>query len=837
LLANIEAMMTLPSHKSLEEPSFLNHFSVHALPLEARWERLVIVISHVFKHTHLMTLFFWQKRVMRVEWVGQNVIRKDAWDKVTGRAKFAADTMTMDTLFAALVTSPYAHAKILQVDVSQAEAVPGVIKVVTGEDIDILVGEGIRDRPILAKDKVRYYGEPIAVVIADSPDTARLAAPFVKAAFLPLPVVNSPQEAIQAHAPLVHEHLDTYYTPKHLRPIPGTNIAHHVKIRKGEADKKLPSCPVIHESRVSFPPSDHCAMETRTATVEIRPDGTVCVESSSQVPFIIKSLFSELFDIPQDKIVVTTPLVGGGYGGKSAVQLEFIAYIASRAVGGQKVMLTNRREEDFVTSPVHIGLDATVTIGCDDTGRFIAMKISYLFDGGAYSDKAVDICRAAAIDCTGPYRVDHVFCDAYCLYTNHPYPTAFRGFGHPELTFAVERCIDGLAEKLAMDPTVLRKKNIIQPGDTTPTQSLLNKSRIGNLTACLEKVKALIRWDEGDRIETENHTIRAKGVSCFWKTSNIGPNVSSGALLVFNKDGTVHLDCGVVEIGTGSRSVLAQIAAERLGIDVKDIHVDMTIKTTTTPEHYKTVASRGLWMAGRAVLRAADDALCQLFQIASQVLRVSPDDLRAEGGFIFYQHEPRKRLSFRELAYGYRYPNGNTIGGQVIGRGSFVLPELTFLDPDTGKGNPGPDWTVGAEAVEVEFNPKDDTYKILRAACVIDAGTIINPMYAEGQVRGGMHMGLSFASREGFVFTKDGIVMNNQFRTYKVLRYGENPEYLVDFVQTPSMETAYGLRGIGEHGVIGMPAALAASLSKASGVFINELPIIPELIWRLKRGR
>lgn len=306
--------------------------------------------------------------------------------------------------------------------------------------------------------------------------------------------------------------------------------------------------------------------------------------------------------------------------------------------------------------------------------------------------------------------------------------------------------------------------------------------------------------------------------------------------MTFNADGTVNLNCGVIEIGTGSRSVLAQIAAERLKIDAQQVFIKMDIDTSVTPEHWKTVASRGLWMAGRAVLAACDDAVCQLKDTASQALRVPREDLDISGGYVFVKNEPKRRLAFKELAYGYVYPNGNAVGGQVIGRGYYTLTGMTFLDPETGKGVPGPDWTVGAQAVEVEWNACDFTYRILRAATVIDAGTIINPELARGQVRGGMHMGLSFASREGFVFDKNGVVLNNQFRTYKVLRYGENPHYTVDFVVTPSRETAYGLRGIGEHAVIGMPAALANSLSRAAGVPLNQLPLTPELIWRAKSG-
>ena len=262
----------------------------------------------------------------------------------------------------------------------------------------------------------------------------------------------------------------------------------------------------------------------------------------------------------------------------------------------------------------------------------------------------------------------------------------------------------------------------------------------------------------------------------------------------------------------------------------------MAVNTSMEPEHWKTVASRGMWMAGRAVLEACNDAINQLKQTASYVFNQRVDDLTIGDGTVFVKAEPTKRLNFKDLAFGYIYPNGNSVGSQVIGRGQFTLNNTTDLDPETGKGKPGPDWTVGAQAVEVELNTRDFTYRLIKAVTVMDAGTIINPMYAEGQVKGAMHMGLSFAAREGFIFDQFGRVINNQFRTYKVTRYGENPEFKVAFIETPSKETAYGLRGVAEHGLIGMPAALANGLSRAAGVQLNQLPLVPELIWRESTG-
>ena len=768
--------------------------------------------------------------------IGKSVPRKESLDKVTGMAKYTNDYQVPGLLYARMITSPHAHAKIKSIEYADSLKYPGVRAVITGKYFPQLIGSTILDRPPIAIDKVRYNGEPVAVVVADSEVEAEKAALLIKIQYEPLQVVNSPGEALKKDAPLVHENLGQYTIIDDTLPEANTNIANRTKIRKGDIKKVLDKSEVTVEASFSFPPSDHAAMETRCVRAEILPDGRVIIYSASQAPFVIKKLISDFFKIDPGKVIVNVPLVGGAYGGKTAVQLEFIAYLCSKAVGGRQVKLTNTREEDMITSPVHIGLDAKVKLGCTKDGRLIAAKITYLFDGGAYSDRAVIISRAAAVDCTGPYNIENVWCDSLCMYTNHPYAAAFRGFGHAELTFPIERTMDILADKLGMDPLELRLRNAILPGDTSPTQTLLTRSNLGNLPKCIQRLSELIHWEDGRIAETENGKVKAKGISFFWKNSNTALNAGGGAILTFNPDGSINLICGAVEMGQGAKTALAQILAEKMKMDVEQIHVVMDVNTQTSPDHWKTAASRTILLIGRAILRAAEDAINQLCITAAIPLRCSTDELEVGGGRVFLKDNPQTGIKISKIAFGYTYPNGNSVGGQVIGRGSFVLKHLTKLDPETGKGNPGPEWTVGATAVEVEFDKKEYTYKITKAACVIDAGKVINPAVAKGQISGGMNQGLSFASRESFLFTDKGIIQNKQLRTYEITRFGETPEYIIDFIETPQIDAPYGARGIGEYGVIGMPAALANSLSYASKVPLNQLPLTPELIWKAKEG-
>jgi CO/xanthine dehydrogenase Mo-binding subunit len=771
-----------------------------------------------------------------VDIIGKSVIRKDAYDKVTGRARYTNDFQSVPMLSARIVISPYAHARIIEIDTSEALKIPGVRAILAGEHFP-LTGEAIRDRPPIAVDKVRYHGEAVALVVADTPVQAQKAAVLIKVNYEQLPVVNSPTEAFQKGAPLVHEHVDQYEKEENVYPVTGTNIATQVKIRKGNMEQGWNESEAVVEASFSFAPSDHAAMETRSASCEILADGTILITTSSQAPFMVKRLIANYFGEEQGKIIVKTPLVGGAYGGKASVQQEIFAYLASKAVGGKLVQLLYTREEDILTAPCHIGLDATVKLGADRNGVIKAAEIRFLWDGGAYCDKSADLTRAGAVDCTGPYRVDNLHCDSYCMYTNHPYPAPFRGFSHSELSFVIERTMDLLAQKLKMDPLELRYRNGIKPGNTTPTRVRLTKSNVGNLQKCIERLKELIRWDEGQTIEINDCLVRVKGVSCSWKTSTIESDAPSGVILTFNRDGSVNLISGVIEIGTGTKTVLAQILAEKLKMDVDQVHVRMEVDTQTTPEHWKTVASRGTFMGGNAVLRAAEDVINQIKGIATCVLRVSKEDLEIANSRVFLRDDPTIGLDFKDVVYGYKYPNGNAIGGQIIGRGTYILRRLGGLDPQTGEGQPGPEWTVAAYGVEVEFDRRDYTYRLLKAATVVDIGTVMNKKAAEGQVMGAMSMGLAFAGRETFYINELGRILNPQLRTYRPLHFPEKPEYLVDFVLTPQLDAPYGARGVGEHGLMGMPGAMGNALSTAAGVSLRHLPLTPELIWKTKEGR
>lgn len=769
--------------------------------------------------------------------VGKPIQRIDTVEKATGTLRYIGDFTVPGMLHAKLVTSEHAHAKIKSIDSTEAWRIQGVRAIVTGEMFPYHIGPILADRPPLAFEKVRYYGEPIAIIVADHEHQAKRAATLVKVEYEPLSVVNSVREAFQNKDILVHENAGQYMKLiSNVYPVSGTNIGSHIKIRKGDFVAAWEQCSEKIKATYSFNLSDHAALETRSVRVEINPVGKVVVHTTTQSPYTIKKVLNQFFNIEVGNVIVHATMVGGAFGGKGTVQLEPLAYLASKAVGGKLVKLNFEREEDLITAPCHIGLEATVALGVDKQGKILAGQYTFLIDSGAYTDQAAGITRAMALDCTGPYHVPNVWCDSYCMYTNHPFATSFRGYGHPELTFAVERTMDQLARKLNMEPTELRMINTIKPGDSSPTQAVITANNIGDAKKCIDRAKELIKWDEESHDVRKNKII-SKGISLFWKTSTTATNAQAGAIITFEPDGSVNLNCAAIELGQGTKTTLAQILAEKLKIDIHKIHVTMEGNTQYDPHQWRTVASSTTFLAGRAVMAAADDAISQLKKTASIALQCSADDLDIGGNRVYLKANPEYGVKFEDVAIGYKFPNGHTVEGQIVGRGKYVQRHLTPMDKETGFGKPGPWWSLGVQALEVEWDTRDFSYKVLQAVTVLDGGTIINPAMATQQMRGGMYLGLSFASSETFAFNNEGIVQNPQLRTYQMLRFGEQPlEYLVDFIESPAADGPYGARGIGEYGVIGMPAALANALSNAAGVELNYLPLTPELIWKTKRG-
>ncbi len=761
------------------------------------------------------------------------MIRNDAWLKVSGKAKYNDDDVSRSCLQARLLTSVFAHARILSIDTSGAYMVPGVRAIVTGRDCLQLIGSVLQDMPVLAIDRVRYFGEPVAIVVADEEWQAAQGTKLIQVAYDPLPIVNSIEDALMPNPTLVHPALMQYtHTVEDVYPEMNSNISNRTRIRKGNMLYGWACCDTVVEGEYRIPQADHAFMETRNARAQILPNGQLLIRSASQAAHAARALIAKFFKLSESSIIIETPFVGGGYGGKVNPHPEIMAFVASHAVNGQEVRLSFTREQSFYSSACKIGAKAYMKLGADKTGRLQAIQVHFFIESGAYADTSPIMTRAAAANCSGAYNVPCIECDSVCVYTNHVYSTSFRGFGHEVSTFAMERTMEKLALQLGIDSCELRRINALREGDYTPTQTKVTLSNTGNLDGCISRVKQLIAWDDGARIETQEAMIRTKGLACFSKTSSSPTDASSSAVVQFCSDGSVSLSCSVIECGPGMTTALPKILAERLGISLDKVAMNMQINTQSHPEHWKTVASMSTYMAGNAIIAAADDALRQLKANAALALRCPPEDIVLINETAQLKDDEAVSLPFKEIVFGVKTKEGNAMGGPVIGCGRFIMKNLSQLDRETGKGQPGPYWTVGAQAVEIEYDRFLQTFRLVKAVTVIDAGKVILPACAAGQVLGGMNTGLSLATRECYHFDATGELNDTSFRTYKLMHFHENPVFIAEFIETPNLSGPMGARGIAEHSVLGMPPALVNALCLAAGVQLDTLPVTFESLWQ-----
>lgn len=767
--------------------------------------------------------------------INQNIHRKESWDKVTGKAIYTDDIPVTKYLCARLLTSPYPYARIKNINILEAKKLEGVKTIIMGKDFPVLIGPLLLDRPPLANDIVRYAGEPVAIVVAVNEAIALKAVRLIQVEYEQMTPIFSPIKALEQNAPILHPNSSNYtIVKKDILPVSNSNIASKFQIRKGDIEEGFKNSEVIIEQSYHLPPSDHLAMEVRAVRAEISADGKVRIDTSSQSPFTVMKQLSTCFNIEAGDIEVHVPFVGGAFGGKAPVTLELLAYMACKKVNGAPVRLVISREEDMTAAPCRLGLDATIKFGASKDGKIKAASFTFYLDTGAYSDIGPYMAKSLTADCTGPYNIENLYCDTFCVYTNHTYSTSYRGFGHLCYTYCVECALDVLAKRCGIDPLELRLRNAIKPGDLSPTQVISTPGNTGDITSCLQKLKNTIAWNGPIITNVTDSIIRTTGIACLWKQACPPTNSVSGAIITFNSDGSLNLNTGVVEMGSGGQTNLAQMLADKLKMDISKIHLSLDVNTRLNPEHYKTVASITNYMAGNAVMKAAEDVIIQLKNMGAEIFSCKPEEIEIAESKVFKNDNPQNYIDFKKIVSGYKTKNDESIGEPVIAKGQFMLKGLTKLDPITGEGKSGPSWTVGAQAVEIEFNKQDYTYRIVNATTVMDVGKILNPDAMQGIIFGGMAMGLSMSSREVYNFNKEGRLATPNLRTYKLLHIGQEPKYQVEFVETPQTDSPYGSRSISEHGIIGIPAALSNALSLATGITINELPITPEYLWSHK---
>ena len=766
------------------------------------------------------------------KYIGVSVPRVDGVKKVTGAAKYVGDMKWPRMLYAKCVKSPYAHAKILSIDVSAAKALKGVHDVITGDYYTKRGGLYLEDKNFLAVNTVKFCGEPVVAVAAETPEIAEAACELVKVEYEPLPVINNPMEGMAKDAVLIHPELHTYKVVPIFHPQAHTNISHHHIIRKGDADaafkyaEEHPDEYYITEHEYHVPHVQHTPIENHIAVAQYEPDGKCTVWASCQSPYAVRQALSATFDIPLNKMRIISPYVGGGFGAKAGTTIEGIIIPLAMQSKGRPVMMEYTREEEFVNSYVRQGLYTKIkTAVRKSDGKFLAVQNNFYWDGGAYTEYGVNIVKASGFASTGPYEFDNVKTDAYCVYTNNPVGGPYRGFGMCEIHFGIEQNIDEVAKEIGMDPIEIRRVNGLAPGKSTGTGEIMKSC--GFLEA-LDQVAEAIQYDKPCDPPSGPHKVRGKGIAGGWKSPSQPTNAGSAAIIRMNEDGTFFLMTSGHDIGQGSDTALTQIAAEVLCCDPSKFTI-RTGDTDHTPYEWQTVASRITYCAGNAIKLAAEDLKEKLLDLAQIKLGYIKRELYLEDGWIINRNHPESRMPMSDLALGLAFEDGSGYGGPAIGVGTFTLPNNINYDPATGYSpKPAAFWTTAVAGAEVEVDTETGIIEVKKMVESCDPGHIVNPELYKAQVEGGMMQALGTVLFEELKL-KDGKVLNKSFVDYKIPTIDNAPETFIAMgVEHPEETGPYGARGIGEPAMVPGAPAIANAIYNATGCRFTEMPITPE---------
>ncbi len=762
--------------------------------------------------------------------IGASYPRNDVYEKVTGTAVYADDIQFGNKLLhARVVRSPYPHAIIKRVDTSKAEKLPGVKAVVSGKDFPERIGLYIQDKTIFATDRARYLGDPVAAVAAISDEIAFKAASLVEVDYEPLEGVFDAEFGASKEAPLIHPKMHEYVCPNFIFPVPHTNISNHFKIRKGDTEAAFKKCAHVVERHFVVPHIQHVPIETHIAIAQQDEKGKITLWASSQSPFAQRNLIAKGLHISQSDLRVVAPLVGGGFGSKAGVTMEAIPVALATKCKGWPIKLILTREEEFFTNFVRQGLSSHVKVGCDKDGNLLALQQKLYWDGGASTEYGVNVTRAGGYSSSGPYDIPNVTTDSICVYTNHPIGGAYRGFGMSELHTGLDQAMDELAEKVGLDKVTFLKKNAVSAGDTLVTGMTMHPNGIQE---CIDDVAKSIKFGSKEKPSSPDR-LRGKGIAIMWKAPAMPPNPGSSAWVELAEDGNVTVGLGGQEIGQGTFTVMAQIAAASLGVPYEKVRIAGPVDTQYSPYEWQTVASRLTWSMGNAVRAAAADARKQILEMVAEAWNEKIEDLDIVNGIVVsYKSEQETPLS-NIVIYGMPKKNDEGwMGGPVIGRGSFMPKYVTNLDPETGQGARAVvHYTVGCEGLDIEIDKNTGKIYVLKGAASFDVGKAINPELVKGQIEGGFVQGLSSAMFEE-IKLKKGVMTNPSFVDYRIATAPDVDFPLeATFAEVPQDDGPWGARGVGEHPMVPTIAALGNAIYDATGIRLQGPPYSAEKIY------
>ena len=742
--------------------------------------------------------------------VGKRTVKLDVIPKVTGGARYLQDLKQPHMLHGAVRRSGISHARIVCIETSRALAAPGVMAVLTGADAEGVVFGFGKDNAPLKRDVVRCHFDEVAAVAAHTEEQARAAAALIDIEYEPLPGVFTAEDALAEGAPVIHEGRKNLFTKY--------NYEH------GDPDEGFATSDEIAEVEIQLPRHSPGQMAPSGCMAAWDTDGRLTVWTPNQVPFLMAKDFADAFKIPGSKVRVIQPTIGGSFGkGLDTHTLDMITVLLARETG-RPVKLTNTREEELRVCTTRQPSTVNARMGVTRDGRIQAVEVHFLCDLGAYVSWGVGTPVVKLETVASLYRIPSARMTARMVYTNNPYPGAIRGYGNPQATFVIETLLDELAARLGMDGLQMRLLNANEPDTETPQG--LQISSCGQ-KECLQKAADEIGWGR------ELPPNRGIGIAA---TMNVGGGAriyrsdGCGSIVRVDDFGKVSLITGTTEIGQGSETAMALIVAEELGVRVEDVSVSNT-DTDVKPWDVGCHASRTTFIGGNSAIMAAKEAKAKLFAFAAELLGADPGELVARDRQISVQGDPERSISVANCARKMHFRPGGT---GVVGE-AFYDPPNQMMDRRF-YGNISVTYGFGAQAAEVEVDPDTGEITVHRLVAVHDAGRVINPLAAEGQIEGGVAMGLGYGLTEELLLD-EGRLLNTTFLDYRMPTVLEMPDTEVHFVETVDPHGPFGAKGIGEMGLVPTMSALANAVKAATGVRMTRLPMTQERVYRALKGK
>lgn len=740
------------------------------------------------------------------ELIGSSAPRKDARGKTDGSARYAADVPLDKKYHGALLRSPHHHARILSIDKSKAQSRPGVVAVLTAGDIPgaKTFGPLLRDQPVLAADVVRHVGEPVALVVAETQDQARRAAEEILVRYQPLDAVFDPQAALEPGAPKVQE---------------SGNLLTSYDVFSGDVEAGFAEADTILEEDFSVQRISPAYLEPENSLARWNPDGTLTVWVSSQKPFEDRVTVADSLGLPIEKVQVLSAVIGGAFGGKEDSSLAVLTGLAAWAVGGT-VQIVNTRRESFVAHPKRHPARFHIKIGAKQDGRLVALHTIVYMDTGAYASYGPAVGGLLTEVATGSYRIPNARVQTYVVYTNSPYSGAMRGFGSPQAHFAMESCMDMLAERLGMDPLELRRINILRPGDELFTRVVMDNSAL-SLPRCLQAAQEA--RERLRRIPPAAGKKSGVGLALAVQSMGLGHRVPDDSThrLEWLPDGRVLIYLGSPDLGQGLATVSEQMVAEALELPYDQV-VTAPLDTAITPNGGVTCGSRMTYLVGNALLAASQELKRTLLGSAAKWLRTGEGQLHYQDGFVL-------------LPDGGRYPasefasraaeNGTPLQAEATAK--FPYPEST-TPQHLPVGMPHVKYAFAAQLVRVEVDPEVGTVEVKDVVAVHDLGRAINRAAAEGQIEGGISMAIGYALYEDMALKADGRWVDTltEYLLPTVRDVAEHVE--IQLLEIPELSGPFGAKGVAEISTVPTAPAIANAVYDAIGVRVKSLPIRPE---------